>query len=118
MTISNAQARDVLRLLLIIMAVDDQIDPDELKAVRTAVRALDGRPGKMNVTQATEILGALAAAGLAADHTKLVWSSLMAGLDAIIAQALASGTDLQRSSLTSTTLAHLHSFPSHSSSSR
>ena len=118
MAVSNAQARDVLRLLLVIMVIDDQIDPDELEAIRAAVRALDGRPNGMNVTRATEILGTLAAAGLVADHTKLVWASLMAGLDAIIAQALASGTDAQRSSLATTTLAHLHSFPSHSSSSR
>ena len=95
MTISSSQARDVLRLLLIIMAVDDQASLHEMEAVRAAVRALDGRLGRTNVTQATETLGALAAAGLTADHTKLVWSSLMAGLDAIIAQALASGTDLQ-----------------------
>ena len=27
MTVSNAQARNVLRLLLVIMAIDDQIDP-------------------------------------------------------------------------------------------
>jgi len=107
----------MLRLLLVIMAVDDQIDPDELEAVRAAVRALDGRSGRTNVTQAIEILGALAAAVQATDHTRLVWFSLMAGLDAIIAQALASSTDSQRSSLTSTTLAHLHS-PSRSSSSR
>ena len=118
MTISSSQARDVLKLLLVIMAVDDQIDPDELEAVRAAVRALDGRLGRTNVTRAIEILGAFAAAGLVANHTKLVWASLMAGLDAIIAQALASGTDAQRSSLTSTTLVHLHFFPSHSSSSR
>ena len=100
------------------MAVDDQSDPDEPEAIRAAVHALDGRLGRTNVTRAIETLGALAATSLAVEHTELVWSSLMAGLDAIIAQALASGTDLQRSSLASTTLAHLHSFPPHSSSAR
>ncbi len=95
MTISSSQARDVLKLLLIIMAVDNEANPDELEAVRAAVRALDGRLGRTNVTRAIEILGTWTAAGLAVEHTEPVRSSLMAGLDAIIAQALASGTDLQ-----------------------
>ena len=95
MTVSSSQARDVLRLLLIIMAVDDEANPDELEAVRAAVRALDGRLGRTNVTRAIEILGTWTAAGLAVEHTEPVRSSLMAGLDAIIAQALASGIDRQ-----------------------
>lgn len=98
MTVSTAQARDVLKLLLVIMAIDDQNDPDEPEAVRAAVRALDGRLGRTNVTRAIETLGALAAASLAVEHTGLVWSSLTAGLDAIIAQALASGIDRQMKS--------------------
>ena len=95
MTVSSAQARDVLRLLLVIMATDDQANPDELEAVQAAMRALDGQPGRMNVTRALETLATLAAASLAVEHTELVWSSLNAGLDAIIAQALASGIDRQ-----------------------
>ena len=95
MTISSSQARDVLRLLLVILVVDDEASPDELAAVQAAVRALDGCIGRTNVTRAIETLGTLAAVDLAVDHTELVRSSLMAGLDAVIAQALASGTDLQ-----------------------
>jgi hypothetical protein len=95
MTVSTAQARDALRLLLVMMAVDDQSDPDEPEAIRAAMRALDGHLGRTNVTRAIETLSALGAASLAVEHTELVWSSLMAGLDAIIAQTLASGIDRQ-----------------------
>jgi hypothetical protein len=95
MTVSTAQARDALRLLLVMMAVDDQSDPDEPEAIRAAMRALDGHLGRTNVNRAIETLSALGAASLAVEHTELVWSSLMAGLDAIIAQALASGIDRQ-----------------------
>jgi hypothetical protein len=98
---------------------DVAIEGDRIVAVGSRpgrVRALDGRLGRMNITRAIETLGTLAAASLAVEHTEMAWSSLMAGLDAIIAQALASGTD-HSASLSTTVPAHLRPFPPRSASS-